>query len=373
LLGLPARGAMTVTIHAHAGRDNNFHLIRHAAAAAVVLTHSYSVVTGRFESEPLVAWFGTSIGLYAVSVFFVLSGFLIAQSLEASADLIRFAVSRMLRIFPALMIAVALASLVIGPLLTQLPAGAYFADPDLARHIVGSLSTLATDHHLPGLFAALPESGRVNVPLWTLKYEIAAYISLATIAASALLLGARFMIWAAGAVIMGCIVAHAAFPDDEATGSLHNAIHLFLPFYLGVGAYHLRRLIPLTASGVVLLAGVAVLVAPTVLGSVAESVLIAYSVLWLAFLPGFPTRRLERLGDASYGIYIYAFPIQQLLRLLYPGIEPLALFCASLAVTVPLAFASWHLIEKPCLDARGLIVSALRRDRPTPRPGTARA
>ena len=63
-------------------------------------------------------------------------------------------------------------------------------------------------------------------------------------------------------------------------------------------------------------------------------------------------------GDASYGIYIYAFPIQQALRLYFPEIDPLTLFAGAMALTTPLALASWHVIEKPCLDSRKAIVSA---------------
>ncbi len=74
--------------------------------------------------------------------------------------------------------------------------------------------------------------------------------------------------------------------------------------------------------------------------------------MWIAFLPGLSTRKLECPGDASCGIYIYAFPIQQTLRLIFPEIEPLALVAATLAITTPLVFASWHGLEKPCLESR---------------------
>ena len=101
--------------YAQSGRDNNFHLIRHLAALAVVLTHSYAVVTGQYSSEPLVSLLGRSIGHYAVDVFFVLSGFVVTQSLARNANLTRFAVSRVLRIFPALIVAVLATAFILGP------------------------------------------------------------------------------------------------------------------------------------------------------------------------------------------------------------------------------------------------------------------
>ena len=350
---------MPMTFRARDGRDNNFHLIRHLAAAAVVLTHSYSVVTGAYESEPLVGWVGKSIGLYAVDVFFVVSGFLIARSLAANPDLLRFAVSRMLRIFPALMIAVAFASLVLGPFLSALAPVDYFADPDLARYIVGSLSTVATSNALPGLFQTLPEAGNVNEPLWTLKYELAAYVSIGLVTAAGILISRRPLAPVIVVGIVAGVVLAVARSADAIPGTLDHATHFVVVFYLGVAGYLLRRLLPLTLPGVILLAGAAILAAPTSLGELAEQLFIAYTVLWLAFLPRLPTGRLERVGDCSYGIYVYAFPIQQTLRLAYPEIEPLMLFAATLVLVLPLALASWHLIEKPCLDARGAIVARL--------------
>jgi peptidoglycan/LPS O-acetylase OafA/YrhL len=56
------------------------------------------VVRGGLESEPLATLLDHSLGNYAVDVFFALSGFLVVQSLSRDGDLLRFGVSRVLRI-----------------------------------------------------------------------------------------------------------------------------------------------------------------------------------------------------------------------------------------------------------------------------------
>lgn len=349
--------------YARDGHDNNFHLIRHLAALAVVLSHSYAVTTGRYEAEPLVSWLGQSLGHYAVDVFFVLSGFLVTQSLARDGDLLRYLVSRVMRIFPALIVAVLLTALLLGPMVSTLPLADYFGDERLRTYLFGALTTTATDTPLPDVFTTLPEAGLVNVPLWTLKYELAAYLSLGTIAALSAMFG-RQVFLPLTALGMAALYAigrgHAPWPESE--GFASNAIHLLTTFYIGAAAYLARRYVPLSPVVVAALFGLAVLAYPTVARELAEKMLIAYTVLWLAFLPG--PRNLERFGDASYGIYILAFPIQQTIFLLSPGIDPLTLFVLAVGVTVPLAMLCWRGVEAPSLRFRSRIVTALRSLRP---------
>ena len=82
------------------------------------------------------------------------------------------------------------------------------------------------------------------------------------------------------------------------------------------------------------------------------TLLIPYLVLYLAFVPGGKIRAFNGVGDYSYGIYIYAFPIQQSFVAVMPNISPINLFVISFGVTFVLAVASWHLVEKKILDSR---------------------
>ena len=82
-----------------------------------------------------------------------------------------------------------------------------------------------------------------------------------------------------------------------------------------------------------------------------------YFVLGLAYLPRGPIRSFNRLGDYSYGLYIYAFPVQQSLVARFPELTPGPLFLAAFAVTLVLAILSWHLIENPALGIKRRILS----------------
>lgn len=94
----------------------------------------------------------------------------------------------------------------------------------------------------------------------------------------------------------------------------------------------------------------------------------SYAFLWLAFALRFG--RFETRGDFSYGVYIYAFPVQQGLSLLRLHEEGFALyFTCSLLLTAVLAFLSYRLIEAPCLRLKKLRMPTFRL--PYPRKATS--
>ena len=74
-----------------------------------------------------------------------------------------------------------------------------------------------------------------------------------------------------------------------------------------------------------------------------------YMVIYIAYVPGGRIRRFNRVGDYSYGVYIYAFPVQQSIVSLWPRVAPVELLCSAAAVTAVLAILSWHFIERPAM------------------------
>ncbi len=350
---------MTV-LYPNEGRDNNFTIIRLLAASAVVLTHSFSIVTGKFESEPLVLLLQRSIGHYAVDVFFVLSGFLVTQSLFRNPDLLRYALARGFRVFPGLIMAVLASALILGPLVSTLSFGEYFSDPAVLKYIIGATSTLGVDATLPGVFADLPSVGNLNEPLWTLKYEMAAYIGLMIITFLTLRLGKW---WPAAAVLMfaaAYILGRWQFPWLMSDGAINNLIHLMLVFYFGAAAFVLRKYIPLTVPGLVAFWGLAYFANGTPFREVAELLALGYTMFWIAFVPNLARRQFDRIGDYSYGVYIYAYPIQQTIRLYFPEIEPMELFTASMLAVLPVAALSWHFVEQPAMNLGKMVILRLK-------------
>ena len=79
-------------------------------------------------------------------------------------------------------------------------------------------------------------------------------------------------------------------------------------------------------------------------------------------------QRLNLRTDLSYGTYIYACPIQQVLVIAGLGaLNPLVFAIVATAVTLPVAAMSWFLIEKPAMKLKSRIIGK------TARPGLTRS
>lgn len=338
---------------------NSFGVIRLMMATAVLFSHSYWFTTGSKTADPLVRLTGHSIGEHAVQVFFFLSGILVAQSLMKSRSVLDFAVARSLRIFPALIVCVLLTALVFGPLFTDASLVEYFTDRRLPKYIVKTLLLVTGSAPLPALFSDQPLPDMVNVSLWTLKYEVLCYLSLGFVGYFGLLNEKyRGFTTALIMVVVVCIFLGEPKPLPEYTFA-DNLRYFILYFYGGVAAYLLRD--RLRINGLVLLPLAALFVAAlgTRFAELACCLLLGYATLWLATFSFGPLRTFTAQNDYSYGIYILAGPLQQLVVSLLPDYGPTAVSLHALSIALPLAVFSWELIERPAIGLRKPILKWL--------------
>jgi peptidoglycan/LPS O-acetylase OafA/YrhL len=157
------------------GRNNNFNLLRIVFASLVILAHSPELIDGNHDREILVRIFGTiSFGALAVDGFFLLSGFLIVQSWERAPHFWDFVKKRVLRIYPAFIVASLLSALIVGPLGAN--ATQYFAQIDFKQLFKEML--LLRPLSVPPTFEGTPYPF-VNGPLWTIEYEFRCYMLVA--------------------------------------------------------------------------------------------------------------------------------------------------------------------------------------------------
>jgi peptidoglycan/LPS O-acetylase OafA/YrhL len=323
-------------------RHNNFDLLRLLAAWAVLVSHSFAVLD---QPEPL-HQLGSTLGNVGVLIFFAVSGLLIRRSWEYDPSPRDFWVKRGLRLLPALATVGVLTAFVLGPLVTTSSPSAYFSSWQTWIYPVRLVLMFPFGAGLPGVFEDNPMAGAVNGPLWSLPVEVFAYAVLAALGMMGLLRHNRLVL--ALAVLAMAWGAVWVPLTSDAIGSTY----VLAAFALGSAAYSYRDRIVLSwpgALGLLALCYVAGL-GPTSLRVVVWTVGGVYLSYWFAYALPPIGRFVTRFGDASYGVYIWAFPVQQtIVQVGGEDISPWAVMAIATPVVYVLAQLSWHLIEGPAL------------------------
>jgi peptidoglycan/LPS O-acetylase OafA/YrhL len=327
-------------------RQNNFDLLRLIAALSVVFSHAFLLGEGQQNSEPLMWLSGGQcvLGVAGVFVFFTISGFLVTASLEATASAPRFLAKRALRVYPGLALCLVLSAFLFGPIVTSLPRAAYFSDTGTYGYVLANLLLDANWNGLPGVRFSLFDAGAViDGPLWSLPCEVLMYLMLAGLGALRLV---RLPV-AAGLLAVGL----AALMLDTAASDwfLGSALWLLPFFAAGMALYLLRGCIfdgRLALVALALLALSVPLKQFILLFPICGSYLVIFVATWRR-LPMVPA---ARFGDLSYGLYIYGWPIEQLVVWRLGGAAPWwQVFVISLPLAAAAAFLSWHLVERRAL------------------------
>ena len=326
-------------------RENNLTAIRILLAWAVLYGHSYAVQNTMGLDDPLNRIFKGSIwiGALAVNGFFLISGFLVAGSIERRG-VFNYLVSRVLRIYPALICCVLLSALLIGPVVSALDFGEYFQNVEVYQYLKNLFGLFWMHQVLPGVFISNAKRG-FNGSLWTLQVEIWCYLLLAGL----FVLGGMKNRLVANVVIVGLFFLGWCYLSDlPLLGGNTKWVRLAGYFLLGMFFYTNRAQVVLDKKLCVMAAFIAFFSFGTVWFDYVFPFVFAYLVFAAAYL--FPYMDADgTIGDLSYGIYIYAWPTQQVVASLSPASGPIFnTFVASIVVFL-LALMSWRFVERPSL------------------------
>lgn len=318
---------------------NGLNAIRLVLAGTVVVWHAYALAGHAYLPAPA----EQLLGDVPVDAFFAISGFLICRAWTRRPELRRFAEARARRILPGLWACLVVTAFVIAPLATgSLDVGAS------ARFVLGNASSWVTQWSIDGGPSGVPVAGAWNGSLWSLGYEAACYIAVAALGIAGLL-RRHLMLWiTCGFWLAGLAMAVVGL---ESEFGLLRVPRIGLMFACGALLWLYRDHLRLT-SGLALASLTLVAV-----GAFAPDyrLVAAPAVAYLALHVSLTLRRWPRMvltNDLSYGLYVYAFPVQQ--ALLLAGITTgwAAFAVVSLACTLPIAAASWFMVERPALRGR---------------------
>lgn len=342
-------------------RQNNLDFLRFAAATLVLFSHCYAI-SGRSAEEPFALL--TRIehgGGFAVSLFFVLSGYLITGSFLKSKSAFEYLGKRILRLFPALAVSTIICALVIGPIFTNISLNEYFSNPIFVNY--WSNLYLKIQFNLPGVFLSNPYPNTINGSLWTLPIEFTMYLLVLIIG---VLVGLRLKIvlLSIGFFWLFNFYLLEKFGETDA-----HFLHVMLVkeifklggfFFSGGLLFLVRDIYRPSGLHAFLAVGVFAIALGTRYAEFVYALTFPVIVMFLAFVQVPMISQFGKFGDFSYGIYIYAFPIQQVVTYLHKGhLSVSKLFVTSFFLTLVLAIISWFAFEKPALKLKNGISQAV--------------
>ncbi|MGH7116593.1 MAG: acyltransferase family protein [Stellaceae bacterium] len=340
------------------GRTSGFDYLRVCLAVGVIVVHTASTSYG--HGSDLVVWGGPQrVAVHLIlPMFFALSGFLVAGSLERCPTLVSFFGLRILRIVPALSVEVLMSAMIFGPMLSSVDLRAYFTDSEFYSYFLNITGDI--HYHLPGVFLTNPIPRAVNEQLWTVPFELECYIALGGLAVIGII-GKRRLTLAIVAIGQ-CLWAWQAWKRGEvgATNGASGAI-LVLCFLTGILFFQYRDKIRVSKRLLVLSALLCVGLGWLPHGTYYVPIPATYLTVYLG-LQNPPRQKYLLAGDYSYGLYLYGFPVQQAFASLGPWAHHWYL---NLVVCLPAAFLiacfSWHTVEKPTLALRRYLPAIERK------------
>ena len=335
---------------------NNFDFLRLVFSIFVIITHSF-VLSGNKEWDYLCVLTGQNILLSAIGVkgFFIISGYLIYKSIIRSNSLKQFYWNRLLRIVPALFIVVFL-SVLFGSLLYNSPIP-YLQNTAVWTYIPVNISLFMNQYYIPGIFEHNPYKGSINGSLWTIPYEFKMYIlcSLIFFIKNKL---SSIRILLIGVFIISFLINVLYFQQFKNLGTYASGILIsdFICMFSAGSLLAALNIDQVKHLSIMSLLTFILLIVSIVTHTFEYAHYLLLPLLVISFgLLSTPIISSigSYIGDVSYGIYLYGFPVQQIL-MSFQTFNQLELMIYSLVISIILAFLSWHIIEKNALRLKNI-------------------
>jgi len=316
----------------------------------VIFAHSFELLGLEY---PFKAMYTFAPGPIGVMIFFSLSGYLVAKSWASDPHIVRFFYRRALRIFPAMIACTIITIAVMGVFFSNLSLRAFIQHDVTHSFLLNCI--LYIKFYLPGVFENTPYPGAVNGSLWTLPIEFSCYVILGL----TLFVVKRTQSMIVLAITFWLISINQHYFEFYWTRWISESFVIYASdlryvfkygayFFCGacIGFFRLERFL----NWFVIIVAATLLIG--FLQFVYAPLLLPIVVIGLGIRKVTTPFRWTMRTDYSYGIYIYAFPVQQALASVDPMMPWALAFSLTVIVTTIFAAVSWHLIEKPTLSLK---------------------
>ncbi len=323
---------------------NNFDVLRLIAACAVIVGHAYAIAPQPPLQDGVLSLLHFDYsGSLAVKFFFFLSGLLVSDSIIRRPAPIQFLTRRAFRIFPGLIVCLMVSVFLVGPTFTKLPINDYFAQTETWTYLTRNILLNDLQWKLPGVFSESKYG--LNGSLWTLPYESICYLYIAIFCGIGL-----FSFRFASNLIFTIIVLTAFIAPHYLPRFAQNSEATLLPAFFSLGALFAinKQVIKIDLQRAVLLWIFVVLVNEPSVHRFLFYIAFFYTTIYFASL-NYVIKLLKLPFDASYGVYVYGFMIQQCVVSVYPNIGLHGNQFISLIIAILIGICSWVYIEKPAI------------------------
>lgn len=329
-----------------ATRNNHFNMVRLFLATFVCFDHAGLIASGLSSTE-MIRLANLSSGYLAVNAFFFLSGILITRSLEERGVSRYYLASRLLRLYPALIALAFIATLILGPIVAS---GQYWVGLGNLGYALQVLIFGDVSGGPVAFYPGNPIPNEFSSPLWTLRYELLCYLAAPVL----FLLGfqKRTEIVVSGVVGLAFMISFLPWAKGTVLDIPHvsDVLRFAFCFGLGMAVWQLRKYVTGQFSWVIATSVGFVICGLLGFGEVIAGTLwVSAIVLWMGLR--LPLKRHVET-DLSYGIYIWHFPIMQILFGEVSGLTEWSLLFMTVPITLIVAWLSWTFIERPALNFR---------------------
>jgi peptidoglycan/LPS O-acetylase OafA/YrhL len=340
------------------GFTSGFDYMRIGLAVAVVFQHSV-ITTDRALASSIFGGWTRPLLAFILPMFFALSGFLVAASLIKKPSIPSFMALRFVRLVPALAVEILLSALILGPLVTTDSLTEYFS----SREFFAYFLNIVGDIHftLPGVFKHNHLPNMVNGSLWTVPFELDCYVALMAIYMAGFISKPKLLIGTIGFLAIGGTFYTFARHNPVYQNGPVGGYALVVAFLSGVAMQVFATRIRLNRAMFLMCAVCSALLLLRFETSFLACVPMAYVTVYLGMLN---PKKVPMLfsGDYSYGLYLFAFPLQQLEVMVFPHYR-WWLYNAAFTLVAGFAYAafSWWCIEKPILSRKKDVTQAADR------------
>jgi peptidoglycan/LPS O-acetylase OafA/YrhL len=332
---------------------NNYDFLRILASLCIMFYHSFGLTNSQLREPLIILTEGKlNTSFIGLSIFFSISGFLIAKSALRSSSLKNYLWKRLLRIQPLLFFLCILTVFMLGPLYTSLSTSAYFKSINTWTYFRNVMPLFGLQFTLPGVFTHNPLEAGVNGSLWTLIVEERLYLLMSFLflfrmkkryfLVFILILNIVFL--------LNHLISHVPIPLLSSSAFFYGLIFLNSAILYIIKIDFNKWALHFLVAGIIIFFITYSFSVSTILDCYTMPLIVNS----LAHIKG-PLNKAGKWGDFTYGTYVFAFPIQQMLIANGFSNVPYKVFLLTFLITIPLAIVSWHFLEKKFLSMKSLV------------------